>query len=92
MPVLPRPEEFTCAADLEIGGREPKARAEVAELLQRAQPAMGDLGQVLTAGDHEVAVRVSRTAPDPAAKLVQLREPEAVGTIDDDGVRPRPDG
>ena len=41
------------------------------------------LGQLLLRPRHEQAVRLLRTAPDPAAELVQLGEAEAVGLLDD---------
>jgi len=67
MSVLPRAQELSRAADLEVGGREPESRSQLAELLQRAQPPPREVGCRLPAGRDEVGVRVL------LAQLYQLR-------------------
>ena len=50
---------------------------------------MGDVRELLLRAGDEQAVRLLRPAPDPAAQLVELREPEAVGLLHDHDRRVR---
>ena len=53
------------------------------------QPLVGLLGEHLVDGVEQVGVRTAAAAPDPAAELVHLAEPEQVGALDDERVHRR---
>ena len=63
------------------------ARAELGVVLEHLQPALGVL--VDRIGHEQVAVRAPVRAADAAAQLVELREAEVVGAIDEHRVRVR---
>ncbi len=76
--VLPDPQELAGPPELEVPlrDREPVVRVgehldALARLVGRAPP------------HHEDAVGPVRSAPDAAAELVELREPEPLGVLDD---------
>ena len=50
------------------------------------EPVVGGLGERLLRRIEEVGVGPLAAAPDPAAQLVQLGQPEQVGALDDEGV------
>src|SRR5262245_17276318 len=76
-PGLPRPEEISRPAQLEVALRD---REAVARRGHRLQP----LARVIGPGRliHQEAVRFPLAAPDAAAQLVQLRETEPLGVLD----------
>ena len=53
----------------------------------RIQPLLGDLGQHLARAHRQVGVGQAVGAPDAPAQLIQLREAEVVGVVDDQRVR-----
>src|SRR5690606_16648244 len=63
-----------------------EAGSKVLERIDRLQP----LDRIGRHGDprrrHQVGIGAMMRTTDPAAQLVQLRQPEAVGAIDDDGI------
>ena len=76
-------EQVAGAADLEIHRREPHAAAEFGERLQRFEPLARVVREAaLVAAHQQMAVRAMRRAADAAAQLVELREPEGLGAID----------
>src|SRR5947207_2439646 len=77
------------AADLEIVRREAEAAAELVELLQRRQALVRVLADQVLAGNQKIGVRAHIGAADAAAQLVELREAEGVGAVDDDRVGAR---
>ena len=85
-------EHFAGAADLEVVHGEEEARAEFLHRLDGLQPLLR-LGAerfegvgAFAARREQVGVGLVVRAADAAAQLVQLREAEAVGAVDDDGV------
>src|SRR6266511_5711064 len=77
---LARAQQLALAADLEIALGEVEA---VVRLDHRLQSRARRVGQLLLRARDEQAVGLLAPAPDPAAKLVQLREPEAIRLLDD---------
>lgn len=77
-PGLARAEEFARPALLQIA---PRDFESVAGLEHGAQPLARHLRQRRLVQQH--ADRLGGAAPDPAAQLVQLRQPEALGMLDD---------
>src|SRR5438093_9349597 len=77
---LPCPEELTLPAQLEIDLRELESVRDLDERLQTALSVFGEL--LLRTGDEE-AVGLFGPSPDPAAKLMKLREAEPVRLLDD---------
>src|SRR5205814_707380 len=77
---LARAEQGSAAAQLEVDLGELEA---VARLAERLQSGVRGLRQLLLRAGDEQAVRLLGPATDAAAELVQLREPEAVGLLDD---------
>ena len=55
-------------------------------LADRPQPFVGLLGQLVVGRVHKVGVRPLPGPPDPAPQLVQLAQPQHVGTVDHEGV------
>ena len=85
-PGLPRAEQLTLAADLEVPFGELEA---VGRLHHRLETVVGDVGELLLRARDEQAVRLLRPAPDAAAELVELGEAEAVGLLHDHDRRVR---
>ena len=87
MPMLLRTEKASRAADLEITHRDLKARAKTCKLLHRLQALLRRFAEHLIAPIREVGKRHLRRAADASAHLIELREPKAVGIVDDDCIR-----
>ena len=80
-------EHLARAADLEVVHREVEARAQVLHHLDRLEPLLRLRATATSAGRRQqVRIRLVVRAADAAAQLVQLREAEAVGALDDDRV------
>ena len=84
---LLRPQDVPCAAQLEVLHADPEARPQVAHLLQGLESLARDVAQGLVPLDQQVAVGLLVPAAHAAAQLVQLRQAEVVGVLDQD--RPR---
>jgi hypothetical protein len=80
---LLRPQQVAGAADLQVAGGDAEAGAQVAELADRQQAPARPLGEHGVRRHQQVAVGELVAAPDPAAELVELSQPEAVGAVDD---------
>ena len=65
------------------------ARAQVGERLDGLQAASGDGREGISRWHHQVAERLARRAAHAPAQLVQLRQAEVLGVVDDDGVYAR---
>ena len=79
-------EQFAGAADLEIVRREREPGAEILERIDRLEP-LDRIGRHDgTRRCDQVGIGAMVRAADAAAQLVQLRQAEAVGAIDDDRV------
>src|SRR3954470_11497063 len=77
---LPRAEELALAAQLEILLRQLEPVRRLDQGLQALPRVVGQL--LLGAGDQQ-AVRLLGAPTDPPPQLMELREPEAVGLLDD---------
>ena len=83
------PSRLPGPADLEVLHRDGHAGAHLGVLRDRREPVVRGLGQRPLGRIGEVGVAALAAAPDPAAQLVQLREAEHVGAVDDQRVRVR---
>src|SRR5207248_9215567 len=79
-------QDLARAADLEVMHRQVKTGAELLHHLDGLQALQRILAERLFRRREEIGVGLVVRAADTAAQLVELREAEAVGTIDDDGV------
>ena len=86
---LLRAEQLAGAADLEVAHRDREAGAELGVVGERREPRPRLVGQLARVGIEEVRVRRRVGAADAAADLVELREAEHVGALDDERVRLR---
>src|SRR5581483_8188309 len=82
-------EKLAGSSDLEVAHRDGEARAELGVVGERRQSSASLTGQLLRIRIEEVRVRGLIRAADAAADLVELREAEHVGTLDDERVRLR---
>ena len=85
--VLLGAEQVPRPADLEVAQGQLEAGAELRQLLDDPEPPLRRLVQAAVGRDHEIRVRLEALPPDPAPELVELGQAEAVGPVDDDGVR-----
>ena len=88
-PALTLAEQVAGAADLEVAHGDLEAAAQLGGLADGLQPLVGLLGQDPVGGVEEVGVGPLAAAPDPAAELVQLAQPEQVGPVDHQRVHRR---
>ena len=70
-------QQVALAAHVEVDLGQVEAARVLDQRLQAAGAVLGRLGRLV-----QEAVRLLRPAPDPAAQLVQLGEPEPVGVLD----------
>src|SRR5439155_18347973 len=77
---LPGSEQLPAAAEVEVDLGELEA---VRRLDERLEAGARGVGQLLLRARDEQGVGLLRPTPDPAAQLVELREPEAIGFLDD---------
>ena len=87
--VLALAQQLAGAADLEIVRRDLEAGAELGEPLQHREPLLRLGRDARLLGDDQVAERALARAADAAAQLVELRQPEAIGVVDDHRVGAR---
>ena len=80
------PSRLPGAADFQIGRCDAEARTQLGELLNGRQALLRVVGQRPFIGDQKVGIGLVAASSDAAAQLVQLREAERVGPIDEDGV------
>ncbi len=83
---LPRSEELALAAEVEVALGELEA---VRGLDERLEARLGGVGQLELRARDQQAVRLLGAAADAAAELVELREAEPVGLLDDHDRRVR---
>ncbi len=82
-------EDVARAADLEVGQGDLEAGTQLRRVEDRLEPLPRLLAHPLAPPVEQVRVRPPRRPPDAAAELVELRQPERVGPVDDDRVRVR---
>ena len=86
MPRLLFPEEVAGASDFHIRRSDAETGAQFGELLNGREALLGVFAQLSLIGDQEVGVGLVAASSDSPAQLVQLREAEHVGAIDEDRV------
>ncbi len=74
------------AANLEVVHRQVEARAQFLHLLDRLEPPLCLLGQAFRIVHQQIGIGLVMGAADAAAQLVQLRQAELVGAVDQDRV------
>ena len=82
-------QQLAGAANLQIVGGQRESGAELLERLQRLEP-LDRIGRHrLARRRDQVGVGAVVRAADAAAQLMDLRQAESIGAVDDDGVRRR---
>src|SRR4029077_20144505 len=89
MAVLLSAEDVPGAADLEVVHRDLEPGAELARLEHGVEAHPGLLREARLLVVEEVGVGLLGAAADAAAELVELREAERAGAVDDDRVHVR---
>ncbi len=79
-------QEVARTSDLKVVLGDRQARAQLVVRGDRRQPVVSGLGQRHLRWVEEVGVAALPASPHPATQLVQLGQPEGVGTIDDQSV------
>ena len=79
-------EQIAGAADIEVVRGELEARAQRLQRLQHFQPPLGLRRDLLLRRQREQRIGAQLRAPDPAAQLIELRQPEHVGAVHDQRV------
>src|SRR5450432_621887 len=82
-------QQIPRATQFQIQRCQLKASTKIREFFQSSQAAAGQRREFCILRDHQVGVGAAIGAANAASKLVQLREAEAVGSIDEDGVAER---
>ena len=83
------PEDVAGSADLEVRERDLEARPELRCVEDRLESLSSLVGEPLAAPIEEIRICPARRSADPTAELVELREAERIGAVDDDRVRVR---
>ena len=82
-------EQVAGAADVEVVAGELESGAEAVEIGEHLQPLLGRFGDRAVGRRGQIGIGAGLRAPDAAAQLVELGEPEPVGAVDDERVRAR---
>ena len=80
------PSRLPGAADFEVAHGDLEAGTEIGELADRLQPFVGLFGELVVARVQQVCVGALAAPADPSPQLVQLREAEPIGAVDDERV------
>src|SRR6476661_7248282 len=89
MAALLASEKVARASQLQIEGRNFEARAQVGKFFQSGQAAARDGSQLDLGRQQEIRVSSAIRPAHPAAQLVELGEPQAIGAVDENGVAQR---
>ena len=79
-------EHVARAAQFQVERGDLEAGAEVAEFLERREPAARNVGEFILRRDQQIGVGAAIGAAHAAAQLIELAQAMAVGAIDEDGV------
>src|SRR5208283_3693755 len=82
-------EQISRATQFEIEGSDLKSGAEVGELLERGQPPPGNRRQLNFRGQKQICVSAPVRAAHSSAQLIQLRQTQPIGAIDENRVAER---
>ena len=83
---LLRAEQVARTTDLEVAHRDLEAGAELRVFADGLEALFRDLGEDFALAERQVGVGVAARTADAAAQLMELREAEFVGVLDDEGV------
>src|SRR6266850_673204 len=83
------PEHVSCAAQFEVEGGDSKACAQFAEFLHGREALSRDVREHGLGRNEEIRVCALARTPDAPSQLVELREAEAIGAIDQNRVGAR---
>ncbi len=89
MSVLVRAEDVARSANFKVAQGDFEARAELCEVTDGGKALLRHVGDGFSAGEREVGEGAPVGAPYPAPELIELRQAEAVGVFDDEGVAVR---
>src|SRR5690606_21998483 len=84
--VLLRPQQVARSPDLQVPEGDLEARPELGELPDGLQALLSVFGQYFVPAVGEIRISHPVAPPDPAAQLVQLRQPQPVCLVDDERV------
>ncbi len=87
--VLLAAEHVAGAAKFKVEGGDAEAGAKFAEFFHGGEAFAGDVGEDFFRRNEKIGVGALAGAADAAAELIEFREAEAVGAIDEDGVGAR---
>ena len=76
-------QEIAGAADIEVVARQLEPGAQRVQGLHDFEPALRRRGELLLLRQGQIGVAAQFAAPDAAAQLVELRQPEHVGAVHD---------
>src|SRR5688572_8293261 len=79
-------EEVAGASDFHVRRSDAEAGAQLGKLLYGREALLGVFTQLPLIGDEKISVGLVAASSDSSAQLIQLRETEHVGAIDEDGV------
>ena len=83
---LLRAEQVARTTDLEVAHRDLEAGAELRVFADGLEALFRDLGEDFALAERQIGVGVPARTADAAAQLMQLREAELVGVLDNEGV------
>ena len=75
--------EIAGAANVEVVTRKLEAGPQGVEIAEQLEPLFGGVGDRAMLGRRQIGIGARLRPPDPPAKLIELREAEAVGAVDD---------
>src|SRR5258708_738601 len=82
-------QHVACAEEFEIEGSDFETRTEIREFFQRGEAAAGDRREFDLRRKHQVSVGAPVGSSDSSTQLIELREPEPVGAVDQNRVAQR---
>ena len=79
-------QKIAGAANIHVMAGDGETGAQLVQRLQHFQPPRRGFGQLLVGGRGQIGIGALLGAADAAAQLVELRQAEHVGALDDQGV------
>ena len=83
---LLRAEQVARTTDLEVAHRDLEAGAELRVFADGFEALFRDLGEDFALAERQIGVGMAARTADAAAQLMELREAEFVGVLDNEGV------
>ena len=86
LPALVRAQQVAGAPDFQVAHRDAEAGAQLVGLQDGVDALPGGVRDFPVGGNQQVGIGAVVAPAHPAPQLVQLRQPEAVGPVNDDGI------